>query len=89
MKRTIDVERQAQVFAALADPLRVRFVRALIDHGEHGGSALAERLGVSLALLCHHAKILVRAGIVEKRKEGQTTYYRANRRVLAEGLRVA
>jgi DNA-binding transcriptional ArsR family regulator len=89
VKRAVAVapERQAEIFAALADPLRVRFVRALSDGTERSGSALAERLGISLALLCHHSKILVGAGLVDKRKEAQTSYYRANREVLKECLR--
>jgi DNA-binding transcriptional ArsR family regulator len=69
-------ERQAEIFAALADAIRVRFVRELADGTEHSGTILAQRLGISLALLSHHSKILVAAHLVRKRKEGQTTYYR-------------
>jgi DNA-binding transcriptional ArsR family regulator len=48
---------------------------------------VAERLGISLALLCHHSKILVSAGLVQKRKQAQTTYYRIDRARLRDGLR--
>ena len=74
----ITPERQAEIFAALADPVRVRFVRELVDGAERSGTTLANRLGISLALLSHHSKILVAAGVVRKRKEGQTTYYRSD-----------
>jgi DNA-binding transcriptional ArsR family regulator len=84
VKRALPPERQAEIFAALADPVRVRFLRELTDGGERSGTAIADRLGISLALLCHHSKILVGAGVIQKRKEAQTTYYRANRAVLKE-----
>jgi ArsR family transcriptional regulator, arsenate/arsenite/antimonite-responsive transcriptional repressor len=80
--RNIRPERQAEIFAALADPLRVRFVRELADNGECSGKTLASRLGISLALLSHHSKILVASGLVRKRKAGQTTYYSEDRSIL-------
>ena len=86
MGRQSTPERQAEIFAALADPVRVRFIRELV-RGERNGTAIAQRLGISLALLCHHSKILVSAGLVRKRKQAQTSYYRANRAVLRECLR--
>jgi ArsR family transcriptional regulator, arsenate/arsenite/antimonite-responsive transcriptional repressor len=86
-KVDIAAERQAQVFGALGDPIRVRFMRELVANGEQTGTALAERLGISLALLCHHSNILLAAGLVAKRKAGQTTHYRANRAMLKECVR--
>lgn len=35
------------------------------------GTELAERLDVSLALLCHHWDVLIDAGLVRKRRIGQ------------------
>jgi DNA-binding transcriptional ArsR family regulator len=40
-------------------------------------------VGISLALLCHHASVLVDAGVVTKRKEGQTSYWTLNRESLS------
>jgi DNA-binding transcriptional ArsR family regulator len=82
LSANIPPERQAEIFAALADPVRVRFVRELADGVEHSGTILAHRLGISLALLSHHSKILVAARLVRKRKEGQTTYYRFDGAIL-------
>ena len=82
LSANIPPERQAEIFAALADPVRVRFVRELADSAEHSGKVLAHRLGISLALLSHHSKILVAARLVRKRKEGQTTYYRFDGAIL-------
>jgi DNA-binding transcriptional ArsR family regulator len=86
VRRSVAPERQAEIFAALGDPVRVRFVRELSDGRERSGTAIADRLGISLALLCHHSKILVGAGLVQKRKEAQTTYYRMDRAVLHDSL---
>jgi len=87
MKAQVSPESQAKVFAALGDPLRVRFVRELVERGEQSGTAMAERLGISLALLCHHSNVLLAAGLVEKRKQAQTTFYRANRAMLKDCVR--
>jgi DNA-binding transcriptional ArsR family regulator len=70
-----------------AIPVRLRVIRELADGSERTGTALAERLGISLALLCHHTKILVGAGVVRKRKAAQTTFYKANTVVLAKSVR--
>jgi DNA-binding transcriptional ArsR family regulator len=86
MKRRAAPDRMAVIFAALADPVRVRFVRELVDGGEQSGTWLAERLGISLALLCHHSKILVGVDLVQKRKAAQTTYYKANKAALKQVL---
>ncbi len=67
---------QAKVFAALADPLRVRMMGMLANGEERTGSELAEELGISLALLCHHSKILAEADLIDKRKVAQTSFYR-------------
>ena len=82
-----DIEAQAKAFAALADPLRVRFVAELRRAPELSGTALAERLGISLALLCHHSRILADAGLVVKRKEGQTAYFRLDQKQLSRMVR--
>lgn len=74
------------MFAALADPLRVRFMEQVSDGQEHTGTDLAAELGISLALLCHHSKILVEADVVQKRKSAQTSYYKVRRETLARAF---
>ncbi|MBC8167757.1 MAG: winged helix-turn-helix transcriptional regulator [Bryobacteraceae bacterium] len=76
-------ERQAKIFAALADPVRLRIVRELIAGNERSGTSISDALGISLALLCHHARILAEAGAITKRKEGQTALYRIDRSILS------
>jgi DNA-binding transcriptional ArsR family regulator len=67
-----------RILAALADPIRLRIVKRLSAGGEVSGVALARGLGISRALLCHHAGILVEAGVAARRKSGQVGYLRLN-----------
>lgn len=69
---------RAKVFAALSDPTRLRIVDLLAECEEMSGSEIAERLGISLALFCHHSKTLVEAGLIVQRKDGQTKYNALN-----------
>lgn len=80
-------EQRAKVFKALADPCRVRIVDMLAKQGDLCGNQLAEAMGVSVALLSHHGKVLESAGIISKRKEGQHSYCVLNRELLAEVVR--
>ncbi len=81
------VEDRALVFKAIGDPTRVRIIELLRAQSEEiTGTEIAESVGVSLALLCHHSSVLVEAGLVSKRKEGQTSYWMLNRESLASAL---
>lgn len=81
------VEECALVFKALGDPTRVRIIELLrAQSNEITGTEIAGHVGVSLALLCHHSSVLVEAGLVNKRKEGQTSYWTLNRDALAIAL---
>ena len=64
-------DERARVFKALADPRRVDIVDLLARDGEMCGTVLAEALGISLPLLCHHWEVLVDAGILRKERVGQ------------------
>jgi DNA-binding transcriptional ArsR family regulator len=66
------------ILAALADPIRLRIVKRLSAGREISGVDLARGLGISRALLCHHAGILVEAGVATRRKSGQVGYLRLN-----------
>jgi DNA-binding transcriptional ArsR family regulator len=70
--------RDVSMLAALADPIRLEIVKRLSRVREIAGAELAETLGISRALLCHHTGILVGAGVAAKRKAGQTAYLRLN-----------
>lgn len=81
-----DSEQRAKIFAALSDPTRLRIVELLASCEEMSSSELADRLGISLALFCHHSKTLVEAGLINRRKDGQTKYNALNRTLLTECL---
>jgi DNA-binding transcriptional ArsR family regulator len=81
------VEERALVFKAIGDPTRIRIIELLrAQTDEITGTEIAEHVGVSLALLCHHSSVLIDAGLVTKRKEGQTSYWALNREALASAL---
>lgn len=65
---------RAKVFKALSDPRRIEIVDALAKHGPLCGTELAERLGISLALVSHHWDVLVEAGLIRKKRVGQLRY---------------
>jgi len=80
--QSIDTDQRAKIFAALSDPTRLRMVELLAQQGELSGSEIANHLGISLALYCHHSKHLCETGIVHIRREGQTRYNSLNQCLL-------
>lgn len=78
-----DTEQRARIFAALSDPTRLRIVELLATQGEMSSSEIAGVVGISLALFCHHSKILAQAGLLQIRREGQTKYNTLNRTLLS------
>jgi ArsR family transcriptional regulator len=84
VRSAVSTEQQAAIFKALGEPRRLRivnYIKRLDD--EATGSEVARHAGISLALLCHHTDALVEAGILVKRKEGQTCYFRVDQEVLS------
>lgn len=78
----LETEQRAKIFAALSDPTRLRIVELLTQHSEMSSSEIANRLGISLALFCHHSKTLAEAGLLQIRREGQTKYNSLDRALL-------
>src|SRR6188768_3147151 len=70
VSKAMSPEERAKVFKALADPRRVEIVE-LLAKGSQCGTLIAESLGISVALLCHHWEVLVEAGILKKERQGQ------------------
>lgn len=67
-------EQFAQMGQALADPTRLRILN-LLCQTERSVDELAQMLGHSSANTSAHLKVLQRARLVEKRKEGRRVYY--------------
>ncbi len=68
----------ARMFAALADPARLRLLGLLAaaESGEVCACDLVEPLGRSQPTVSHHLKVLREAGIVESDKRGTWVWYR-------------
>ncbi len=71
-------ENQAQVFRALAHPVRLLILYALRD-GEHCVCHLEAHLGLRQAYLSQQLGELRRAGLVALRRDGRNRYYRITR----------
>lgn len=59
----------------LADPTRLRLVRALL-HGEHSVGELAEHVGSRQPAVSQHLAKLRWAGLVTSRRDGNRIHYR-------------
>lgn len=77
-----DLPQRAKVFKALSDPTRLQIVEFLVDGQERTGKDIADSVGITLALLCHHTSSLEEAGILIKRKQGQSCYHLLNQQSL-------
>ncbi len=64
----------AELFAALADPSRVKILAVLIG-GEVNVSALAECVGISRSAVSHQLRTLRQLRIVRARKVGRQVFY--------------
>jgi DNA-binding transcriptional ArsR family regulator len=62
-------------FKALAEPSRLEILNALRG-GERTVSALLDLTGLAQANASRHLQVLFTAGLVERRKEGVSIYYR-------------
>lgn len=65
----------AERFRVLGDPLRLQLLHLLGDQEKSVG-ALVEASGASQANVSKHLQILLRAGFVERRKDGLLAFYR-------------
>jgi ArsR family transcriptional regulator len=70
------------VAKALADPRRVAVLEAIADEECCACQHLREQFPVSKATISHHIKELVRAGVIEARREGQYLHCVVRRGVL-------
>lgn len=64
----------AERFRLLGDPLRLRLLRMLAA-GEHSVAALVAASGTTQANVSKHLQLLLRAGVVQRRRDGLHGYY--------------
>jgi ArsR family transcriptional regulator len=65
---------QAGVIAALAHPIRVAIVELLKD-GEVCVCKIAERVGAERSNVSRHLAVMLKAGVLQTRKEGLQVFY--------------
>jgi ArsR family transcriptional regulator, arsenate/arsenite/antimonite-responsive transcriptional repressor len=76
-------EKQFELIAkALADPRRMAVLEVIAGERECACTKLREEFPVSKATISHHIKELVRAGLVESRREGQYLQCEVRRDIL-------
>jgi len=68
------LELVAERFRLLGDPLRLRLLRMLAQ-GEHSVAELVEANATTQANVSKHLQLLLRAGVVQRRKDGLHGYY--------------
>ena len=74
-KKQLLFEKQAEIAKAIAHPLRIAIVDFLKD-GEQCVCDIAEFVGSERSNVSRHLSLMVRAGILECRKEGLKVMYR-------------
>lgn len=73
------------IFSALSDPTRRRILVRLSDSGEGPVTALAKPFRVSLPAISRHLRVLEKARLIDRRREGRVHVIRAR----TEGLKPA
>jgi ArsR family transcriptional regulator len=68
-------EKQAEVAKAIAHPLRIAIIHFLKD-GEQCVCDIAEHVGSERSNISRHLSVMVKAGVLEYRKEGLKVIYK-------------
>jgi ArsR family transcriptional regulator len=66
----------AQLFSALADPVRLRMLSLIASEDEVCSCALEGPLDKSQPTISHHTRILSEAGLIEGERRGRWTWWR-------------
>jgi ArsR family transcriptional regulator len=73
-----EITSAARRFALLADPTRLRILHTVVEHGEMSVGAIAEAAGTSRFNASAHLNRLAGGGLVARRRERSTVYYRVD-----------
>jgi ArsR family transcriptional regulator len=68
------LELVAERFRVLGDPVRLRLLQVL-EAGEKSVAELVETTGASQANVSKHLQLMLRAGVVQRRREGLFVFY--------------
>jgi ArsR family transcriptional regulator len=75
---SLDLDRAAELFRALADPTRLAIVQAVAAAGEECVCNLTDTLESGQSRLSFHLKALKNAGLLVDRRDGRWVYYSLN-----------
>ena len=75
LKRQLLFEKQAEVAKAIAHPLRIAIIDFLKD-GQQCVCDIAEHIGSERSNVSRHLSVMVKAGVLEYRKEGLKVIYK-------------
>jgi ArsR family transcriptional regulator len=75
-KRSLDLDPDVRLFAALADPTRLAIVRQLAGEGETCACDFTSCCDVRQPTVSHHLRVLREAGVVTSERRGQWIFYR-------------
>jgi ArsR family transcriptional regulator len=82
--QTVLTAKQFQAVAkALADPRRMALLESIGSEPEYSCQKLCSEAGVTKGTVSHHVRELLRAGLIDERREGQYMFYEVRREVLA------
>lgn len=81
-------EIKAELFKALAHPVRIRALELMLD-GETSVTTMLTDIGVSPSHLSGHLAVLRRHGVVTARREGSHVLYRIGHAAVPDLLRAA
>jgi ArsR family transcriptional regulator len=73
----MDTAEIAKISKALADPTRLQIYEEISANPEMFCGEIIERYDLSPGTVSHHLKILMEAGLIECRREGQFVHNRA------------
>lgn len=74
----------AEIFKALAHPLRVQIVMGLIQKQECNVNTMVEKLGVPQPTVSQHLNILKNHGIIEGFRNGNQICYKATNELVKQ-----
>jgi ArsR family transcriptional regulator len=81
-RSTLTAKQFELIAKALADPRRMQVLEVIAGEEECPCQRLREEFPISKATISHHIKELVRAGLIEARKDGQFLHCEIRRDVL-------
>lgn len=80
--KRMDESTLMRIAKAIADPTRFAILKAIASREEISCGQLAELFPIAQATVSHHLNVLMNAGLVEMRKQGQHHYFRLQRKAV-------